>query len=53
MVTDINNEISMLGEGDKKSITTQIIDQSDVNTLQQLNATRFLKNQLRLESLLK
>lgn len=53
MVTDINNELSMLGEGDIKAVTSQIIDQSDVNTLQQLNATRFARNQLRLECLLK
>ena len=53
MMTDIKNEYQMLTTGDIKSITSQVVDQSDINTLQQLNATRFVKNQLRLESLLK
>lgn len=53
MVTDIRNEMSMLGDGDIKTITSQIVDQSDINTLMQLNRTRFAKNQLRLECLLK
>ena len=53
MMTDIKNEYQMLTTGDIKSITSQVVDQSDINTLQRLNATRFVKNQLRLESLLK
>ena len=53
MVTDIRNEYQMLTDGDVKTILMQIVDQSDINTLQHLNATRFVKNQLRLESLLK
>ena len=53
MVTDIRNEYQMLTDGDVKTILMQIVDQSDINTLQQLNGTRFAKNQLRLESLLK
>ena len=53
MMTDIKNEYQMLTIGDIKSITSQVVDQSDINTLQRLNATRFVKNQLRLESLLK
>ena len=52
-MTDIKNEYQMLTTGDIKSITSQVVDQSDINTLQRLNATRFVKNQLRLESLLK
>ena len=53
MVTDIKNEYQMLTDGDLKTVLSQIVDQSDINTLQKLNATRFVKNQLRLESLLK
>jgi hypothetical protein len=53
MVTDIKNDHAMITEGDKRTIISQIVDQSDINTLQQLNATRFAKNQLHLEMLLK
>jgi hypothetical protein len=53
LVTDIKNDFAMLTEGDKRNIKAQIIDQSDINTLQQLNQTRFAKNQLLLDCLLK
>jgi hypothetical protein len=53
MITDIHSQIKMLGEGEKKSVKTQIADRVDVTSLMKLNDTVFQKYPLRLESLLK
>lgn len=53
LMIDIHNEIEMLGKGQIDSITSQIIDRSDITALKQLNNTRFLNNQLHLEGLLR
>ena len=50
---DIENEYQMLGEGDKKSILSQIVDRSDISALQKLNQEKFAEKQLWLEALLK
>lgn len=53
LVLDIHNEVEMLGKGQINSITSQIIDRSDITALKQLNNTRFFNNQLHLEGLLR
>lgn len=52
LVLDIQNEYEMLGEGDIKQITSQIVDRSDLNSLCKLNQTIFSNNPIHLESLL-
>lgn len=52
MATDIHNSYEQLLEGEKKQVLSQIVDHSDLNTLQKINQTRFSKNSLTLEALL-
>lgn len=49
----LQNGISLLTEGDKKLVTEQIVDRSDLNSLMKLNQTMFSDYPLRIESLLK
>ena len=48
----ILNMYDELTDGEKTSIITQIIDRSDINTLQALNRTKFINHPLLLEGLL-
>lgn len=53
LAIDLSNSMQIITEGDKKSILSQIIDRSDINSLYTLNDGQFRQNPLRLESLLK
>lgn len=53
LAVDVENSYQNLLDGKKKSILSQITDRYDVNALQELNRTRFSKNKLYLEILLK
>lgn len=49
----LKNSISLITDGEKKLITTQIIDRSDINSLLKINKELFVENELHLESLLR
>lgn len=53
MATDIRIRTEKLLDGKKKEILSQMVDQSDLNTLTKINQTRFERNPLTLEALLK
>lgn len=49
----LKNSITMLLDGEKKEILSQVVDRIDLNSLMKLNNTLFQDNRLRIESLLK